>query len=94
MFKNRQVALEIRDLFVDVSDLVFRARRIVKNADCTEDERKEFEKRICLSFELPLADALAEIYTEHPDLARKEESHPEGYWEARKKKREERSKLE
>jgi hypothetical protein len=92
MFKNRQVALEIRDLFVEVSELVFRARRVVKKGDCTEDERKEFDKRIFSCFISRLADLSAEIYTEHPDLARKEESHPPGYWEAQKKKKEERSK--
>jgi hypothetical protein len=87
MFKNRQLAMQIRDLFSDVSTLFFRARSIVKNGECTEEERKEFDKRIFESFVSLVADVSVAIYTEHPDLALKGESHPPGFWERKKEER-------
>jgi len=84
VFKDRELAIQVLALVSDIARLRFRADHIVSEGNSTKEERKNFSNRICLAFDLAIADLNVDIYKEHPDLAPKDALHPPGFFQKKK----------
>jgi hypothetical protein len=80
MVKDKQVARQIRDVFLDIGCLLSRVRRIIRDSELHSDERTAAINKLDLFFEDPLAEVFAEIYQQHPDLTLADQSHPPGFF--------------
>lgn len=87
MIKDKQLARQVRDIFLDIARLHSRARQVIKDSNCSVEERKALLDKIFVDFDDPLAGLLAEIYVEHNDLPLQDEGHPPGFFEKIKKDR-------
>jgi hypothetical protein len=67
-FKDRHLAMRIRDVLGDIAQLSHRARHIANDGNWTAKERIKFKNRLSLGFDDSVAHTCSDIYRDHHDL--------------------------
>jgi lantibiotic modifying enzyme len=72
MFKDRELALQIRESLMNVDALLTRSVQIVEASQCSSEEKKTFYKKVGRITAIAYIESLEEIFAIHPDLASQE----------------------
>jgi hypothetical protein len=86
VFKNRLLAIQIRESMLSINTLLERTRSLVANGDCTPEEKKKYLLKVGQIMVITTCEIFQEICEEHPDLTPQEfEEVVKSYKDTRKK---------